>query len=449
MFYYRSKQFCPKISGSYPRHPGRRPLADSPKFKTWKQKADRFAAFALTYLMPWDLETQAPNVPLNYEELLKWATSLKSSKDDINRGRLYQLMNLSSPFSIPRESMELVNAGRYRGCKPWGEQESHEQDYFEQDRDTDSNDVREYIRNEESKLQDDMATLLVTGFESSSHNREATMLASSICDMLNKANEQASGTVSELLPSSGRLLPDDRQRNLKEQMRDQTDASVASNIISKIKATKNDDDANDDDDDEEEEEENVDDEDVCVWSPDLDGYEIDENDPRYSIEPASTLAPIAVEEQCVYPEYKEPEGLNDGQRKFFQSIFKYFIDLLRHHNEGGPMPMAPLVMLDGAAGTGKTWVLAQLIKLLGEEHFITVAATGSAAFQMEGNSSTAHSFFNIKVMAKSTKKSLQPQLDIRPLKTVENLKVIRCKFLIIDEISLVPPPLFLVCVTLL
>ena len=390
--------------------------------------------------MPWDLDTQAPNVPLTYEELTKWATRLKASKDDINRGRLFQLINLASPHSISRAYLELVNAGRYRACKGWGQQESQEQDNLEEEYDDLTGmDVKEYVRSAQEDLQDDANDLSITGFEVSSNNREATNLATEICHMFQK-----SVTVNVIQDPSGDMtsvLSDDRQRNLRAQMRDVTGAKEASKIIFKIKATKNADDVTEEDDDH-------DDDDDSVFSTDLDAYDFDDDGLLSNVDPTSILAPIAVEERHPYPVYAEPEGLNAAQRNFFKTIFDYYIAYLKYEHEGAPMPEAPLIMLDGAAGTGKTWVLSQMILLLGEDLFVTVAATGSAAYQMQGNGTTAHAFFNIKVMNKTDKKNFRPQLDKRPMKTVENVKLNRCRFIIIDEISLVPPHLFTVWLSL-
>ena len=73
----RSKHFIPILAGAPPpKHPG--PRRDD---TSWRQAADRFAAYVITLHMPWDLNLGAPKYALTYETLDHWVYDLSISRD--------------------------------------------------------------------------------------------------------------------------------------------------------------------------------------------------------------------------------------------------------------------------------------------------------------------------------------------------------------------------------
>lgn len=97
------------------------------------------------------------------------------------------------------------------------------------------------------------------------------------------------------------------------------------------------------------------------------------------------------------------------------------------------------VFLTGSAGTGKTYILNQYVKYLRERGIkpAVVAPTGIAASHLGGM--TIHSFFGLGIMEKISDEYLKQLFYRRFLHNrLRNLKV-----LIVDEVSMVSPELFL------
>jgi hypothetical protein len=101
----RSKQLIPFLAGrAPPMFPGRYPQRRSPqpgnnadwqrRIEVWRRKANEFAMFYITILVPWDVETGRPPVPLSYGGLLQWLRQVQApTASFVDRCRLQLLRN--------------------------------------------------------------------------------------------------------------------------------------------------------------------------------------------------------------------------------------------------------------------------------------------------------------------------------------------------------------------
>ena len=129
----------------------------------------------------------------------------------------------------------------------------------------------------------------------------------------------------------------------------------------------------------------------------------------------------------VIPLVDRVSQLTENQRALYTCV--------KTHFESTVTPIDPLrIIVHGTAGTGKSFVIAALVDLLGEA-CATIAPTGVAASNIDGR--TIHSFANLKpghpfVIPDNQLKSLQEKHE-------------RVRYVIIDEISMVGCKLFAQC----
>ena len=137
---------------------------------------------------------------------------------------------------------------------------------------------------------------------------------------------------------------------------------------------------------------------------------------------------------------KEARSLSFDQQLGFQEVLKFYKDSIKHFNAGLQVPQAPLILIHGSGGTGKS-KLINVICAFGEYYFrkihpgspdkpviIKTAPTGKAASNIDGF--TLHSTFNFKFGNDFSSLNDQARDSMRDI--MANLKL-----LIIDEISMV------------
>ncbi len=137
---------------------------------------------------------------------------------------------------------------------------------------------------------------------------------------------------------------------------------------------------------------------------------------------------------------KEARTLSIDQQLGFQEVLKFYKNSIKNFNAGLQVPQAPLILIHGSGGTGKS-KLIKVICAFGEYYFrkihpgspdkpviIKTAPTGKAASNIDGF--TLHSTFNFKFGNDFSSLSDQARDSMRDI--MSNLKL-----LIIDEISMV------------
>ena len=140
--------------------------------------------------------------------------------------------------------------------------------------------------------------------------------------------------------------------------------------------------------------------------------------------------------------YQSVKSLDKYQAEVINIVVKYCRDLVKQRKLGNPPPVAPLVMVHGGAGAGKSTVInvaANICqKILAQDgddldcpHVLKLAFTGTAASKIGGN--TLHSTFNFSFAKKNDQYT---RIDPKKLDTkrsqLKNLALV-----IIDEISMV------------
>ena len=115
----RSKHFIPILAGAPPpKHPG--PRRDD---ASWRQAADRFAAYVLTLHMPWDLSLGAPKYALTYETLEHWTYDLSISRNFLSLATLFWMRILAQGMSVTAKTLSTTSQYRSRKAKRWGIQD--------------------------------------------------------------------------------------------------------------------------------------------------------------------------------------------------------------------------------------------------------------------------------------------------------------------------------------
>lgn len=123
----RSKHFIPILAGAPPpKHPG--PRRDD---TSWRQAADRFAAYVLTLHMPWDLHLGAPKYALTYETLEHWVYDLSISRDLLSLATLFWMRILAQGMSVTARTLATTSQYRSRFAKRWGVQDISSFDFEE------------------------------------------------------------------------------------------------------------------------------------------------------------------------------------------------------------------------------------------------------------------------------------------------------------------------------
>jgi hypothetical protein len=142
--------------------------------------------------------------------------------------------------------------------------------------------------------------------------------------------------------------------------------------------------------------------------------------------------------------FQKAQTLSWDQQLAFQLILKYFKQCLKNHNGNKQKPIAPLLFIHGAGGSGKS-MLINLLSEFGEHFFrkikagsqnkpvvLKTAPTGKAASNIGGY--TLHSTFSLSFGNKFM--SLNDEKKATLSSVLEDLQV-----LFIDEISMVKPDL--------
>ena len=170
--------------------------------------------------------------------------------------------------------------------------------------------------------------------------------------------------------------------------------------------------------------------------------EFEHLDPDYVETPAEGTFEKAFREIEVRPLQelrKHVRKLDFFQRKVLEVGVKHARRLVKARNGLNPLPLTPLVMVDGAAGAGKSCtidILKEIVQLIMQQtgdnpecpHILVCAPTGTAAVNIKGQ--TLHSAFGFAFGDEHY--SLADKTRDTKRATFKNLK-----FVIVDEISMV------------
>jgi hypothetical protein len=435
----RSKFVLAQPSSVMPRHPGEKPRSDDTKaLRRWQSKADKFAAYMLVAFMPWDLETKAPPVLLNYESLRKWANELKQSDLFVDKHRLRQIQNHASGFTTSKKMMEIMTFLRFRESIPWDQQNPDDARLYSSswnpnpdidnaaddsanpkasnnflDANNNLDSTTEFIR-----TQYDLAPKADVRAISEATNISDTLVETFAA----RGNESRGG---DDLTASTQLQSNTQMFEVASGFWNQHNIDLSNRIIKDMKNKNSDIDT-----------------DVLLDDP-LSPESIDPELPYPGLGLRPDLyAPLTNEsdvDDVGFTHEQIPTSdatLNEKQNEFYSVIANYWNAYIMHKRNSTlyPKPNPDYVFLEGGPGTGKTEVINRILAKLSIENYISVALTGSAASNIAG-ASTIHSGFSIPFCSSA-------QNSVTKAGTQYNIS--RAAFLIIDEMSLLPGKLAMV-----
>jgi hypothetical protein len=105
------------LAGKVPKLPGFPPNPDQQNsYVSWKQRADTWAAFWITLLIPWTLDGQ-PGLPLTYRSLTDHMDLIHESGSWVQKARLNYLKSATIGLKSSSDSRGLSNAYRHRNTE--------------------------------------------------------------------------------------------------------------------------------------------------------------------------------------------------------------------------------------------------------------------------------------------------------------------------------------------
>ena len=371
----RSRQFIPQLAGRpSPPHPG-----PESECRSWRQAADRFAAYAITLHCPWSLVTLAPPIPLTWDALEAWVACLAESDNYIDAARLHWLRLLAQGRTVKSETIKLLSAWRSRGTTYWSKADrtmaAHEL-CEEGATDLDLDDII-------NEMQDNDDGLAPIKKDSNAYqHRQAVM------SHLHRLSKQ----VSSRNPPLPRNCVSSTETRLDETVEGQA-ATIVERILRKSSAI----------------------EAILSSAP--------QHTSNIALSTESTALPRRVDEQHLFDD-TVPSDLNEKQAAAFKEIVAW-ANADAHHRTHlySPAPPPLHLLISGAAGTGKTHLVRKLYERLGSDVIVSVSITGVAASNLP-KGATIHSTFAMPVSDR-----------VKPSESTACTKFGDARILIIDEIS--------------
>ena len=347
----RSKHVIPMLAGRPPpRHPGPRREDDS-----WLQQANEFAAYYLTLHRPFSKDL-GQQFPLTYAELLRYVTMLQHSDRYIDKARLHWIRIASQGLSVSAKELKMHTQFRGRATKYWGSENDENQLLQEElnpfrkqpDESTAAEALRQFIDSYDALVATDNQETLDT-----MRNIETSISRISVLD------QDHSNSPDNITPSSS--LSFDALARAKFQPTDPNDVIANKQMFKRIRAFK--------------------------MSP-------ESNATSASFENADS-AMVTSQDSAVSAVDNVPQSLNPTQQDIFNQCIGWYEadDAHRENPNEFPLPEALLVVLTGAAGTGKTFLINQIIEKINKPGaFKCCAPTGIAATNLP-NGYTVHTLY--------------------------------------------------------
>ena len=371
----RSKQRVPILAGPPPpQHPG-----SSQNSKKWKLAAEKFAEYAIILHYPWNLTTHAPDISLTYAALTQWVATLEQSPYFEDKCRLFWLENLAQGMKVDTETLKVMSAWRFRCARVWSSADNMM--HLANEKVTEKVSCPGLSRELEEEA-DWEQMLLDPDCEQSKSAKSATAIA----DHLTSLSLESGFTANSGQTESARLdegPSDDFQKVFSK--------------ITKKSAEDGEEEEGQEEDASEDESDNVilrdveapDDEIPVVEVPEVEIAQdlIDRaftNTTVRSIQDRVPTSPIA--------------ELNKTQNEVLVRVSEWFNRTYAEINGHLLANNGLLLMLSGAAGTGKSFLVQKLVSRLGEDRIRCVSFQGLAASLLPGGR-TIHSAFAISTSA--------------------------------------------------
>ena len=418
----RSKQRIPVLAGpAPPPHPG--PRTNS---RRWKQAADDFSEYVLILHHPWSLETYRPDVELSYEGLSEWIHTMEQSPYFEDKCRLFWMENLAQGMKIDTDTLKVMTAWRARCARVWSANDN--MIHLSTERVVEKS--HHLGISQELQMDADLQRRLLNpdGIPSKSA-RQAELLAENIFDMVKDVGVLQNPSIRQ------------------SAILDETEKGAFQEVFERISKGKDD---GIETFEEQHEQSSDDSSDEGESQPDEDSGQ-NENltmEENLNLEPSSLqiedgheLAPQDTVDRALEIQTRRHirncvpttpiQQLNEKQNDVLVRISQWFNDTqtgLYPPNSDGIK-----LLLSGAAGTGKSFLVRKIVERLGIEQIRCVSFQGVAASLLPGGN-TIHTTFAI-----STNKeyAINSKTCRRARKNFGNAVL-----LIIDEISNTSPQLF-------
>ena len=402
-----SKQTIPLLAGpAPPRHPGS--FVDSPE---WHRKANAFAEYVICLHYPWNLQTHAPDIPLNWTSLQAWiaADLAPASASIMSKATLFWIRVLSQGMRISATTLKTISGWRSRFSHRWTSVE------------------RRLASLPEFEIIGESSEDIVESGLGEQVLQELRALNAildpnvALCDTAINAQKG----IQVLQYCHG-----DSERNLQRACNADrvimTDCVLVSEICDRIQDPQRD-----------------------IVNSDSDyTYDTDVNGAMPS-GPNESQDEVAVADEGIV--HLPGLQLNEKQKQAYDKVITWYdadaeelaaiARLPSWHHANRIRQVKPLrLLIEGAAGTGKSFFVKQLINQIQSSNVVCTAYTGSAASGLP-NGKTTHSCFGLEcrttrsVGGKSVSKDSNGSLHARA--AFGNARV-----LVIDEVSLMNAQVF-------
>lgn len=375
----RSKHFVPILAGAPPpRHPGSRRDEAS-----WRQAADRFAAYVLTLHMPWDLQLGAPKYKLCYDTLERWTYDLSISRNFLSLATLFWIRVLAQGMSVTAKTLATTSQYRSRFAKHWGATDHASFNFEEGSKRIDDDEDKSLAT---AVLNDMIAVYanIAPAAEKTAAMLNAERVLRDLAVM--DAGLSLPKSVSPLLPGRHDIASVDVVENIYASWARRVPELVVGNTVSQTSLLP-----------------------ATV------------NNGTHFHPPAISIAPV--------PHFKAAQNT-----ALIQCLNWFIQDIAHTADPQCPAPPPLHLHISGAAGTGKTTFVKELDERLGgaaSSRVICVAPTGIAANALP-RGMTIHTAFSIAVASDAKARSTTKGAAIIARDRFKHTRVI-----VIDEISMV------------
>ena len=417
----RSKQRIPILAGrAHPPHPG--PRNNSRK---WKEAAKNFAEYVIILHHPWNLQTYRPDVELSYEGLTEWIHTMEQSPYFEDKCRLFWMENLAQGMKIDTDTLKVMTAWRARYARVWNATDN--MIHLSSERVVEK--THHLGLSSELEMEADLhRRLLDPDGERSKSAEQAEALAEHLYQLTTEANAPV---ISEIrMPA---ILNEGKKgafKNIFDQISKRKESEI--DEVDEEEEEEEDRESNRDlsNSDDEPVDENLEDDDISAEmnsNLDLTSRQIESDNelaPQDTIDRALQIHTIGRSVRNRVPETPISQ-LNEKQNDVLIRISRWYNDTYTVLDQD-PGSEGIKLLLSGAAGTGKSFLVRKIVERLGAEQIRCVSFQGVAASLLPGGN-TVHKTFGISTGAEYSTNSKTCRLARRNFGSAV--------LLVIDEIS--------------
>jgi len=400
----QSKICIPILCGrGPPSHPG--PRRDSSK---WKAKAQRFAEYMITLHKPWDLELKAPDIDLSYEALCQWISSdltfsptgenshgpASYAQEMIGKCRLRWMNILANNVSISASTMKTIMSWRSRHAQRWSALERAADDLPEYEvlDGADANDIEDELDMQLKEIQHIICLLTTEDHRSTDAIVSAEKNVQFLRSIFDERIEQARNATTPTCDSQIIMSNTDVEQLYRD-------------VVSHGNEV-----------------------DVC------------ETDVIPDCESISALTPQNQDARRTFIELRTSTH-TPAQREALKIVSRWIDEdeMWRtstvRYNRTFPTPLR--LFIHGAAGTGKSYFVGELVNMLGQDLVCCTAVTGVAAANLPHGSTIhaalgLHGFDGKMIYKKDDNESKTSRInEAKILRSLEKVRI-----LVIDEVSM-------------